>query len=273
MLAVSAAAGPASRPAMPDRCERLAEAWRGRFEKEKLAWAVSPPFVVAGDGGHARVKGVLERTILPARRALSAKFFKTPPEEPILILLFEGEGTYRRLARDWLGDRDVPHYGYFRRDNVMVMNLATGTGTLVHELVHALIRSDFPVVPSWFNEGMGSLFEQCRFGGENDIRGLTNWRLPALQNAIREGKLRPLEEMIEDPAFYGPNQGLNYAQARYVLLYLQEKGLLEGYYKAFRGSVEDDPTGLITLKKVLNVRKLNDFDAEWRQWVLSLHFP
>ena len=42
------------------------------------------------------------------------------------------------------------------------MNISTGGGTLVHEIVHPFIQSNFPNCPSWFNEGLGSLYEQCR---------------------------------------------------------------------------------------------------------------
>ena len=70
---------------------------------------------------------------------------------------------YRRLAKKWFDEDDVPHFGFCRRDGTMLMNISTGGGTLVHELVHALIRPDFPNVPTWFNEGLASLYEQSSF--------------------------------------------------------------------------------------------------------------
>jgi hypothetical protein len=149
---------------------------------------------------------------------------------------------------------------------------ASGTGTLVHELVHALIKPDFPDVPDWLNEGLGSLFEQCTLAG-GSIRGLENWRLPALQRAIRADKLRPLSDLIEDPRFYADRHvGLNYAQSRYLLMYLQEKALLERYYKRLRERRADDPTGLKTLRQTIEPHKLEHFEKAWREWVLQLSF-
>ncbi len=157
-------------------------------------------------------------------------------------------------------------------DNLMVMNVSTGTGTLVHELTHALIAPDFPKVPGWFNEGLASLYEQCSLGPDT-ITGHENWRLPALQRAIKADKLRSLEALINDPKFYRQDLvGLNYAQARYLMFYLQEKGLLKQYYTSFRDGSKDDPTGLETLKKLVAPRKLEDFEKEWRAWVLTLRF-
>ena len=45
-----------------------------------------------------------------------------------------------------------------------IMNIATGGGTLVHEIVHPYVEANFPGCPAWFNEGLGSLYEAC--GGE-----------------------------------------------------------------------------------------------------------
>jgi hypothetical protein len=153
------------------------------------------------------------------------------------------------------------------------MNVATGTGTLVHELTHALMKPDFPDVPDWVNEGFGSLFEQCTLAG-GKIRGLPNWRLPALQRAIKNDELRPLAQMIQDPHFYDEEHvGLNYAQARYLTFYLQEQNKLPAFYKRLRVNHKDDDTGLATLKEIIAPRTLDVFEQDWRKWVQTLRFP
>jgi hypothetical protein len=262
---------PATQPTINEKCQRLADTWRQRFDAERVTYIVAPPFVVAGDGGQQRLTRYLDHTIRASADALHRKFFdRARPSEPVLILLFESAESYKRLAKKWLGDDPSTPYGYFRRDNIMVMNVGTGTGTLVHELVHALIRPDFPGVPEWFNEGLGSLFEQCTLA-DGDIRGLENWRLPALQRAIRDKKLRPLGEMIEDGEFYGDKHvGLNYAQARYLLMYLQEQGKLAEYYQKLRADQAEDKSGLKTLEAVIGPKSLAEFEHGWRSWVLEL---
>ena len=35
------------------------------------------------------------------------------------------------------------------------MNISTGGGTLVHEIVHPFIEANFPACPPWLNEGLG----------------------------------------------------------------------------------------------------------------------
>jgi hypothetical protein len=71
------------------------------------------------------------------------------------------------------------------------MNIDTGGGTLVHEIVHPFMAANFPVCPAWFNEGLASLYEQS---GENRGRiwGRTNWRLAGLQDVIQpKPKVKP----------------------------------------------------------------------------------
>ena len=269
---------PAARPTTREadveaKSRALLKEWKERFDAERFNYTVSGPFVIAGDGSAARISRYRDGTVLAAARALRATYFDKTPTEPVLILLFERAEPYKRLAKQWFGDADVPHFGFFRRsDGVMLMNVGTGTGTLVHELVHALMAPDFPDVPDWFNEGLASLYEQCSLAGDT-IKGHENWRLPDLQDAIRKDHLRPLEEMIRDPQFYGdPLVGINYAQSRYLMFYLQEKGLLADYYRRFRENVKDDPSGLETLKQVLKVDELGGFDKKWRAWVLTLRY-
>ena len=102
---------------------------------------------------------------------------------------------------------------------------------------------------------------------------VANWRLPDLRLAIKDNKLRSFEELIKDPDFYGePLRRLNYAQVRYLMLYLQEKGLLTRFYTAFRDHAAADPTGLATLKELVAPQSLDDFERDWRAWVLKLEF-
>ena len=66
------------------------------------------------------------------------------------------------------------------------MNIGTGGGTLVHEVVHPFIAASFPAAPAWFNEGLASLYEAVR-EKDGQFWGLPNWRLDGLKRAIRAG--------------------------------------------------------------------------------------
>jgi hypothetical protein len=154
------------------------------------------------------------------------------------------------------------------------MNISTGGGTLVHEIVHPFVAANFPNCPAWFNEGLGSLYEQS---GEVDgeIHGYTNWRLPALQKAIRKGTVPSFKDLCgtTDTEFYRKDRGTNYPQARYLCYYLQEKGLLRSFYRRFLADHEEDPTGYKTLKAVLRRDDMDKFQKEWEAYALKLKYP
>ena len=73
----------------------------------------------------------------------------------------------------------------------------------------------------------------------------------------------------DDETFYGEESGLNYAQARYFCMYLQEKGMLKKYYKKFRDNYEKDNTGISFAEELLN-KTIRETDKDFKVWVLTL---
>jgi len=237
-----------------------------------LSIALAPPFVVIGDAGRASVESWARGTVSWARDKLRAAYFDRDPDEILDVWLFKDAKSYRRHAKALFDDEPETPFGYYSPSNrALVMNIATGGGTLVHEIVHPYIRANFPEAPAWFNEGLGSLYEQSaeRGGG---IVGLTNWRLAGLQRAIRAGALLTFRKMIEssDAAFYSSEHG--YAQARYLLYYLQEHGLLRKYYRSFHAGRREDRTGWRALRAVLGEEEMDGFQTRWEEFVLGLQF-
>ncbi len=242
---------------------------------EGFTIVVQPPFVVLGDEPPSTVRYRSVRTVKWAVDRLKDAYFEKAPAEIIDVWLFNDRASYRKHTKELFGDEPDTPFGYFsHRDNALIMNIATGGGTLVHEIVHPYMRANFPACPTWFDEGLASLYEQS---SERDGRivGLTNWRLKGLQDAIRARKVPPLEELTgtTDRQFRSMASGRNYAQARYLCYYLQEKGLLGEFYHAFHKSHADDSTGYETLKRVLGEKDMAAFQGRWEQWVLGLRFP
>jgi len=233
---------------------------------------VRPPFVVAGDATTETLDVWYKQTIAPAAQGMAKSYFKIAPDEPITILLFANETSYNHYAKRLFGDEGISIYGYYRRHlRTLVMNISTGGGTLVHELTHALMGFDFPEVPDWFNEGLASLHEQCRFRDDGSgIDGLLNWRLPQLQQSIQNGKVLPLRELARRRDFRTRDVPLNYAMARYLCLFLQERKLLERYYREFRANIKTDPTGEKTLLALFPDYSWSKLDGEYRAWALKL---
>ncbi len=236
---------------------------------------LEPPFVVAGNEEPTAVRAHAKDTVGWATARLKQDFFDKEPARILDVFLFKDAQSYRKGALELFHKEPTTPYGYYSSENsALVMNIATGGGTLVHELVHPFVEADFPDAPPWLNEGLGSLFEQSA-EREGHIVGLTNWRLAGLQEAIKERSLPPFEPLLsaDAHAFYNEDSGTNYAQARYLCYYLQERGLLTRFYREMRAFHSDDPTGKETLLRVLGEQDLVVFQRRWERFVLALHFP
>jgi hypothetical protein len=230
-------------------------------------------FVIASNLSESETEKIINNTIDRAVECFYNDFFSARPTEVTTIFLFKDDATYRYWAKKLYDDTDLSRFGYYKPySKVMLMNISTGTGTLVHEMTHALVRYDFPDIPSWFNEGLGSLYERCSLNDGN-ILGYVNWRLPDLQEAIQEGSYTSLNKLTatDEDEFYGSRSGFNYAQARYLCMYMQEKGILKKFYKTFRDNFSKDNTGKKFLEQLFG-KSLNEIDIEYVSWVKTLNY-
>jgi len=238
----------------------------------KFTVMIEPPFVVASDLSREGLRGYSKALIRRAVDSFKAEYFTKDPAHIIDIWLFKDRTSYRANALRLFGDRPDTPFGYYSpSDHALVMNIKTGGGTLVHELVHPFVEANFPGAPPWLNEGLGSLYEGVGWP-RGKIWGFPNWRLPGLQEAIRQRALPGLEELMRqsEAQFYGPGSGTHYAEARYLLYYLQDRGLLRTFYHRFLQNRASDPDGVKTLKQVLQIEDLRAFQREWERYVSKL---
>ena len=231
------------------------------------------PFVVIGDGHPQRVESHASGTVRWAVEKLEAAYFELPPLELITIWLFETAASYEQNVREIFDDEPDTPYGYYSaKHRALVMNIGTGGGTLVHEIVHPYMEANFVACPSWFNEGLASLYEQAAERG-GSIVGLTNWRLAGLQAALVAKQVPSFRELCESgEGFYTADPGSNYAQARYLCYWLQEQGLLRRYFAEFRAHASQDPSGYATLEALVGGDMI-DFRSRWESFVLGLSYP
>ena len=248
------------------------ELLKKKFPNKDFNLVIQPPFVVIGNDTPANVQAHADNTVKWAVDKLKQDYFTKDPAVILDIWLFKDDASYEKYTGEIFGDNPDTPYGYYSSAHkALIMNIGTGGGTLVHEIVHPFMEANFPNCPAWFNEGMGSLYEQS--GEENGhIKGYPNWRLPSLQAAIRARTVPSFKVLTAttDHQFYDEDPGTNYAQARYLCYYLQERGLLVKYYQRFLANRAADPTGYQTLQRILGVRDMRVFKQQWEQWVLKI---
>jgi hypothetical protein len=234
------------------------------------------PFFVIGGIGAAAVKQRAEGTVRWVVEQVKHFYFKKDPDAIIDIWLFRDRASYEKHCWDLFQTIPTTPFGYYSpSDKALVMNIATGGGTLVHEMIHPFIEANFPSCPSWFDEGLASLYEQSG-SKRGAIQGLTNWRLAGLQEAIRAKNVPSFKTLCNTSRsqFYDHDPGTNYSQARYLCYDLQERDLLRKFYHAFQSS-ETDRSGYATLCEVLrrDEDEMAAFQKGWERWVLGRRFP
>jgi hypothetical protein len=166
-------------------------------------------------------------------------------------------------------------FGFYRPDaRTIVMNAGPGIGTLTHEIVHPLVEADFPGAPTWIDEGIASLFEAPVIPRAAEIHGAKNWRLPRLRGALDSETARQRVRLdalfgMSDETFRDRDESLHYAMARYTCQWLDERGKLWPFYRAWRDGVQDDPSGEKAFGRIVG-KTPADANAEWDRWLRAL---
>lgn len=225
---------------------------------------VAGPFLIASEAPKFKTDQIINYTILWLHEQMMRDFNRAQPVPMSkTIYLFLTTESYYDHTQRWFGKMPIGAAG-FATENALMVDITTGTGTLVHELIHAYLHADISTISPWIDEGLASLYEQSiEVNGE--IRGLVNWRLPMLKKAIKEKQIISLNELtaLNKSAFSGNNVGLHYAEARYLCYYLQDIGVLRKFYHAYRDNYQTDPHGVRALMQVLRKSNLQEIQIDW----------
>jgi len=254
--------------------EKLKAELRAELPPETFQVLQIGPWIVATDMDKLTAPRYTEYTI--ARYAADIQrqlFMKHPRSQPLKVMLFRDKTSYETWNEKLFGEKPTTPYGYFSRARTaMVMNIGTGGGTLLHEMVHAMAEEDYPDIPAWLNEGLGSLFEASdRSRTTGKVIGFTNWRLTGLQEDLKKGTATRITDVLDmsDSKFYGARSGANYATARYLMQYLQEQGKVEAFYTGIRD--KKYASGAEALRAMFDNKKtLDQIEEAWLVWVKAL---
>ncbi len=256
---------------LTELCRSTAQDLSGKFS-DSWKFLVREPFVLGGDCDVRRIESTYRSTIAPTARALSIQYFDRPPLWPVTVLLCSTEESYRE-CHFRLNDRERGEYSgiYSRDEHRIVVNTSTGDGTLAHELTHALAHADFAQMPEWLDEGLASLHEECEFSADGlKLIGLNNWRRAVLCDALEREELRSLIDLTEERFATSDRAAVDYAYARYLCLFLQERELLAPLYRKCRSRFNGDPTGIRSLCELFGTQRVSEIDDQFVAWLAEL---
>jgi len=150
--------------------------------------------------------------------------------------LFERFADYQTFADTVMGERPSDLGFYASDSRVVVVNLAGGGArNMAHELTHALVGDDWPEIPSWLTEGLGSLYG----GADVDARGsryFVNYRHRDVLTALKAGTLPDVNALLraQPEEVYGERAMMWYGLARDFLLWHECRGELSAFYAAMK---------------------------------------
>ncbi|TVQ30320.1 MAG: SH3 domain-containing protein [Geminicoccaceae bacterium] len=226
---------------------------------------------------------------------LIATYEVVPPPHFLRVELVPDGWAVGQLALERHGlDVSSATIGYaFVEDASVIGAVPTAApGTVLHELFHLLVRSNFGDVPQWLDEGIASLYEVWARRGDVFV-GRENWRRQVLETTwdarpdmgtlIRSewflfddpaqaealAELEPHEMLHDLPT--GREQAAMMAMARYTALYLQERGQLVDVYRALRdrGLADLDgaaPDHAVALVEAVLGQPVAAVDADFVAW-------
>ncbi len=153
-----------------------------------------------------------------------------------------------------------------------------GQMVLFHEGFHQFLHPYLQRAPQWFNEGLADYFGGAKYVKvpEEGMKIVANWwRLPKVKELLSSNTARPMKEimLMSQAELYDPAavQG-NYAESWSFIYFLCEyQGrryfpLLAKYFNALRAGKDQDGA----FKAAFGDQDMNQIDAEWRQFILSL---
>lgn len=188
------------------------------------------------------------------------QYFEELPDRLVVVIISSQPHVLVEATRRLYPEVGLPVYapflGYYNPADNLIMATAgrAGYGTLLHEMIHALIEADFPQAPPWFNEGLASLYERTQWTTTR-LNALPNWRM----DEMREENVRSLRALAQQAEGIGLHSH-EIAEIRLLLLFMDQRQQVDDLYSLMKrkGST-------FSLEEAILELGLNEDD--WRSFV------
>ncbi|MFH1422098.1 MAG: DUF1570 domain-containing protein, partial [Planctomycetota bacterium] len=224
----------------------------------KLVFAVS---------GNQKLLEMIKNEIDTLSDALWGTLFMNRPAYFLVIIYPNKEDCLKFLGKDsGIG-------GYYNDFDKRLVCSEIGNekgGILRHEFTHALHYADMSVRsqfrhPMWIAEGLATCFE-CSEIKDGKIYPIPSTRVGPLKEMMYKNEVIPFESLMKyDYVNFMKKAEYTYAEVRYIIYYLFEKGKLLEWYETYCNLYNEDPTGILSLEKILG-KKIEEIEKEWIAW-------
>jgi hypothetical protein len=273
-----------------------------RIEGDKYFRKLMPDHIVFSDSGFRIVS---YRNFTPAQQKVMldklncylsfflSKYHLTRPPFTITVYLEGSKDAVRKIAASLHGlEVSKMAIGYTYAQDYSIIAVSTGitiSPTAFHELFHVVSNNSKGFLPAWLDEGVAAIYEWPNHKSCSDISGLDDWRGLILKGNEGHFPVAPISGLVsmdwgefnnEAHEFGTEPQILNYALARYFMMYLDERGVLDKYFnKLFQidtAYVKRYPNSFQVkiLEEVCDNKAVKDIDNDFKQWMnqkFSIH--
>jgi C-terminal processing protease CtpA/Prc/RNase P/RNase MRP subunit p29 len=202
--------------------------------------------------------------------------FQNRPGQPLYIVLLNSKDTPKYFPQSVGGMFSAGSNALVCGDSP-AFKLVRASVT-VHEFTHALHFADMAARrqqhPIWLVEGLATLFESADHE-DGKVAPRHNHRLTVVQEALRRERTMPWTALTRlNHMQFMINAQLAYAQARYMLFYMQEKGLLKKFYDEYTkgAGYQSDRTAADAYEVVFG-KPLPEVENDWKKWVAEQKVP
>jgi tetratricopeptide (TPR) repeat protein len=208
----------------------------------------SPHFVAYSDAGEAEARQALKG--FEGIRSVYGKLFPgmrlDPPKPMIVIVVQDGASMQRFIPQQFEGKDPKRPSGIFIEGpdrNYALLRLDVRHQaeqpyfTLFHEYTHSITYLNFPVLPTWLDEGLADFYGATEIRSDHVYIGrVPLGRLMDLRQSVRLPLPTLLTVTHDDPHYREREQtGIFYAQSWAFVhyLFLDEKALKAGLFQAY----------------------------------------
>ncbi len=247
-----------------------------RDEANKLIFLTN---VGSNDEKRKKILEFIAEQLMSYAKAQRESLFDRKPSSYIKILLPNDKDftVYRKQA----GYSEIVG-GWYNPGTQLLISKTLGH-TLIHEFTHALHYADTWSRgiwhKIWFSEGVATCFENSMLpeGNRKNIVPIHNWRMDlAIKQMETDNKYyvhwREFFNMPRNKFLGTQNIQYHYAQARYIVYWLNELGKLKEFYDSYNSTYKKDKTGIKAFEKVFG-QNLSKIEEQWKTWMKQVKKP
>jgi RNase P/RNase MRP subunit p29 len=202
--------------------------------------------------------------------------FQNKPGSPLYIILLSAKDTPKFFRGRAGGVYTSGMNALFCGDSPAYKLLKTSV--IIHEFTHALHFADMAARrqrhPIWLIEGLATLFESSERSPDKVVPRHSH-RLSVVQSYLKRRRTLPWSRIMKlsHPQFMADAR-LTYAQSRYMLFYMFEKGLLKKFYDEYtKGEGYRNDKSAAGAYEVVFGKPLAEVERDWKKWIMAQKVP